>query len=166
MFALSAGSLVLARRDRLGDVGRWWRVGAYFRDVVTIMLALPARSSGPCSQRCGGVLGGRSVCRAGACGHPDAGHVHRIPRAPSRLPKPLIEMSTAYRVPAGRLFGWLVLPAMAPHLRGLPVRGAAAGWGALVAGRVLREQLGRGLSGPHSGYDAGNFDGLMGWGRD
>ena len=40
VFALSA---VLVLGVAIGwAMGRWWRVGAYFRDVVTIMLALPA----------------------------------------------------------------------------------------------------------------------------
>ena len=79
------------------------------------------------------------------------------------LPKPLVEMSQAYKVPATRMFGRLVLPAMAPFIIAGFRYAVLAGWGALSLVEFFASNWGAGYRAAYW-YDSGNFDGLMGWG--
>jgi NitT/TauT family transport system permease protein len=142
-------------------MGRWWRVGAYFRDVVTILLALPAFIWALLSAMWWGfsevgpfvvpVLAATPMLVASTF------------EGAKSLPKPLVEMSQAYKVPATRMFGRLVLPAMAPFIIAGFRYAVLAGWGALSLVEFFASNWGAGYRAAYW-YDSGNFDGLMGWG--
>jgi ABC-type nitrate/sulfonate/bicarbonate transport system permease component len=142
-------------------MGRWWRVGSYFRDIVTIMLALPAFIWALLAAMWWGfsevgpfwvpVLSATPMLVASTY------------EGAKSLPQPLIQMSSAYRVPTARFFGWLVLPAMAPYIFAGYRYAVLAGWGALSLVEFFASNWGAGYRAAFW-YDAGNFDGLMGWG--
>ena len=142
-------------------MGRWWRVGAYFRDVNTILLALPAFIW--------------ALLAAIWWGFSEVGPfvVPLLAATPmliastfegaKSLPRPLLEMSTAYGVPQRRVFTSLVLPSMAPYIIAGFRYAVLAGWGALSLVEFFASNWGAGYRAAFW-YDAGNFNGLMGWG--
>lgn len=142
-------------------MGRWWRVGAFCRDINTVLLALPAfiwallaaiwwgfSEVGPFVVP---VLAATPMLIASTF------------EGAKSLPKPLIEMSSAYRVPQRRIFAQLVLPAMAPYIIAGFRYAVLAGWGALSLVEFFASNWGAGYRAAFW-YDAGNFNGLMGWG--
>jgi ABC-type nitrate/sulfonate/bicarbonate transport system permease component len=142
-------------------MGRWWRVGAFCRDINTILLALPAFIW--------------ALLAAIWWGFSEVGPfvVPLLAATPmlvastyegaKSLPTPLIEMSTAYGVRPHRVFTYLVLPAMAPYIIAGFRYAVLAGWGALSLVEFFASNWGAGYRAAYW-YDAGNFDGLMGWG--
>jgi ABC-type nitrate/sulfonate/bicarbonate transport system permease component len=160
--AVVALSAVLVLGVMIGwAMGWWWRVGAYFRDVVTILLALPAFIWALLSAMWWGfsevgpfvvpVLAATPMLVASTF------------EGAKSLPKPLVEMSQAYKVPPMRMFGRLVLPAMAPFIIAGFRYAVLAGWGALSLVEFFASNWGAGYRAAYW-YDSGNFDGLMGWG--
>lgn len=142
-------------------MGRWWRIGAYFRDINTILLALPAfiwallaaiwwgfSEVGPFVVP---VLAATPMLVASTF------------EGAKSLPRPLVEMSAAYRVPQRKIFAALVLPAMAPYIIAGFRYAVLAGWGALSLVEFFASNWGAGYRAAFW-YDAGNFNGLMGWG--
>lgn len=142
-------------------MGRWWRVGAFFRDVNTILLALPAFIW--------------ALLAAIWWGFSEVGPfmVPLLAATPmlvastfegaKSLPKPLLEMSSAYQVPQRKVFTLVVLPAMAPYIIAGFRYAVLAGWGALSLVEFFASNWGAGYRAAYW-YDAGNFNGLMGWG--
>ncbi|MDG4663768.1 ABC transporter permease subunit [Mycobacterium sp. 236(2023)] len=142
-------------------MGRWWRVGAFCRDINTVLLALPAfiwallaaiwwgfSEVGPFVVP---VLAATPMLIASTF------------EGAKSLPKPLLEMSAAYRVSQRRTFATLVLPAMAPYIIAGFRYAVLAGWGALSLVEFFASNWGAGYRAAYW-YDAGNFNGLMGWG--
>ncbi|KWX67908.1 ABC transporter permease [Mycobacterium sp. NAZ190054] len=142
-------------------MGRWWRVGAFCRDINTVLLALPAfiwallaaiwwgfSEVGPFVVP---VLAATPMLVASTF------------EGAKALPRPLLEMSAAYHVPQRRVFSTLVLPAMAPYIIAGFRYAVLAGWGALSLVEFFASNWGAGYRAAFW-YDAGNFDGLMGWG--
>ncbi|CAN5514536.1 ABC transporter permease subunit [soil metagenome] len=142
-------------------MGRWWRAGAFGRDFTTILLALPAFIW--------------ALLAAIWWGFSEVGPfiVPLLAATPmlvastyegaKSLPRPLVEMSEAYHVPGTRMFGMLVLPAMAPFIIAGFRYAVLAGWGALSLVEFFASNWGAGYRAAYW-YDAGNFNGLMGWG--
>lgn len=142
-------------------MGRWWRVGAYFRDINTILLALPAfiwallaaiwwgfSEVGPFVVP---VLAATPMLVASTF------------EGAKSIPKSLLDVSAAYQVPQRRIFTTLVLPAMAPYIIAGFRYAVLAGWGALSLVEFFASNWGAGYRAAFW-YDAGNFNGLMGWG--
>ncbi len=142
-------------------MGRWWRVGAFLRDINTILLALPAfiwallaaiwwgfSEVGPFVVP---VLAATPMLVASTF------------EGAKSLPRPLLEMSSAYGVPQRRVFAQLVLPAMAPYIIAGFRYAVLAAWGALSLVEFFASNWGAGYRAAYW-YDAGSFDGLMGWG--
>jgi NitT/TauT family transport system permease protein len=72
-------------------------------------------------------------------------------------------MSSAYRVPNDRQFRWLTIPSMTEYVVAGYRSAILAGWGAVLLTEWFGNDKGVGFR-AHYWYDAGNFDGLMGWG--
>ena len=142
-------------------MGWWWRVGAYFRDVVTIMLALPAFIWALLAAMWWGFSEVGPIVVPVLAATPML--VASTYEGAKALPKPLIEMSSAYRIPKARFFGWMVLPAMSPYIFAGFRYAVLAGWGALSLVEFFASNWGAGYRAAFW-YDAGNFNGLMGWG--
>jgi ABC-type nitrate/sulfonate/bicarbonate transport system permease component len=79
------------------------------------------------------------------------------------VPGALLDMSHSYRVPPTRILRTLVLPAMAPYIFAGFRYAVLAGWGALSLVEFFASNWGAGYRAAFW-YDAGNFNGLMGWG--
>ena len=142
-------------------MGRWWRMGAYFRDVVTILLALPAFIWALLAAMWWGFSEvGPLVVPVLAATPMLIASTYEGAKA---VPKPLLDMSSSYQVPPARTFRWLVLPAMAPYIFAGFRYAVLAGWGALSLVEFFASNWGAGYRAAFW-YDAGNFDGLMGWG--
>lgn len=160
--AVIALSMVLVLGIVIGwAMGRWWRVGAYFRDIVTIMLALPAFIWALLAAMWWGFSEVGPIVVPVLAATPML--VASTYEGAKSLPKQLIEMSSAYRVPTGRFFGWMVLPAMSPYIFAGFRYAVLAGWGALSLVEFFASNWGAGYRAAFW-YDAGNFNGLMGWG--
>ena len=148
------------RRDRLGD-------GL----VVARRRVLPRRGDdhagtarfhlGAARRDVVGLLGGRTDRRAHPGRHSDARRVdlrgrqvtaEAVDRDVLGLPRP-----------EGAVFGWMMLPAMAPYIFAGFRYAVLAGWGALSLVEFFASNWGAGYRAAFW-YDAGNFDGLMGWG--
>ena len=148
--------------SRIGwAMGWWWRVGAYFRDVVTIMGALPAFIWALLAAMWWGFSEVGPIVVPVLAATPML--VASTYEGAKALPKPLIEMSSAYRIPKARFFGWMVLPAMSPYIFAGFRYAVLAGWGALSLVEFFASNWGSGYRAAFW-YDAGNFNGLMGWG--
>jgi ABC-type nitrate/sulfonate/bicarbonate transport system permease component len=75
----------------------------------------------------------------------------------------LLAMSRAYRVPRERQFRSLIVPAMTEYIVAGFRFAVLAGWGAVLLVEWFGNNQGAGYR-AHFWYDAGNFEGLMGWG--
>ena len=160
--AAIALSVVLVLGVAIGwAMGRWWRVGSYFRDIVTIMLALPAFIWALLAAMWWGFSEVGPIVVPVLAATPML--VASTYEGAKSLPRPLIEMSSAYRVPTARYFGWMVLPAMSPYIFAGFRYAVLAGWGALSLVEFFASNWGAGYRAAFW-YDAGNFNGLMGWG--
>ena len=160
--AAIALSVVLVLGIAIGwAMGWWWRVGAYFRDVVTIMLALPAFIWALLAAMWWGFSEVGPIVVPVLAATPML--VASTYEGAKALPKPLVEMSSAYRIPKARFFGWMVLPAMSPYIFAGFRYAVLAGWGALSLVEFFASNWGAGYRAAFW-YDAGNFNGLMGWG--
>lgn len=142
-------------------MGRWWRVGAFGRDINTILLALPAFIWA----LLGAIWWGFS--EVGPFVVPLLAATPMLVASTfegaKSLPKPLLEMSAAYGVSQQKMFRQLVIPSMAPFIIAGFRYAVLAGWGALSLVEFFASNWGAGYRAAYW-YDAGNFNGLMGWG--
>lgn len=142
-------------------MGTWWRARYFFRDLVLVGIALPAFIWALLGVMWWGFTDVAPIVVPILSATPMLIiNTHEGARA---TPTSLIAMSQSYRVPVRRRFTWLVVPSMMEYiLAGFRVA-VLAGWGAVLLVEWFGNNQGAGYR-SHYWYDAGNFEGLMGWG--
>jgi ABC-type nitrate/sulfonate/bicarbonate transport system permease component len=143
-------------------MGRWWRVQAFFTDLVIVGIALPAFIWALLAVMWFGLLGFRApvfVCFVSATPMLTV----NVLQGALAVPRELRDMSDAYEVPFGTQARHLVLPSMAGYVMAGFRVAILAGWGAVTLVEWFGNMQGAGHR-AHYWYDAANFEGLMGWG--
>ena len=142
-------------------MGRWWRVQAYFTDIVTVGLALPAYIWA----LLGVMWFGFGVRAPVFCAVVSAtpGLIVHVLQGSLAIPRELRDMSGAYRVP----FGWQVRHLILPSMSGALIAGfrlaIIAAWGCVVLVEWFGNNEGAGFRARYW-YDVNDYNGLMGWG--
>jgi NitT/TauT family transport system permease protein len=142
-------------------MARWWRVRYLLTDLILVGITLPAFIWALLVVMWWGFsnIGPIVVCVVSAT--PQL--VVNTYQGASATPESLLAMSSAYRVPNDRQFRWLTIPSMTEYVVAGYRSAILAGWGAVLLTEWFGNDKGVGFR-AHYWYDAGNFDGLMGWG--
>jgi NitT/TauT family transport system permease protein len=141
-------------------MGRWWRVQAFFTDMVTVGLALPAFIWALLSVMWFGFGNRAPIFTAVVSATP--GLTVYVLQATFAIPRDLRDMSDAYGVPFRRQVRTLVLPSMAGALiAGLRLAIIAA-WGCVVLVEWFGSDSGAGFRARYF-YDNADYTGLAGW---
>jgi NitT/TauT family transport system permease protein len=142
-------------------MGRWWRVQAFFTDLVTVGLALPAYIWALLAVMWFGFGSRAPVLTAVVSATP--GLIVHVLQGSLAVSRELRDMSGAYKVPFRTQIRELVLPSMAGALiAGLRLAIIAA-WGCVVLVEWFGNNEGAGFR-ARFWYLATNYNGLMGWG--
>jgi NitT/TauT family transport system permease protein len=155
-------TLVLVLGVAIGvAMARWWRVRYLLTDLILVGITLPAFIWSLLVVMWWGFsnIGPIVVCVVSAT--PQL--VVNTYEGASATPRSLLAMSEAYRVPSDRRYRWLVIPSMTEYVVAGYRTAILAGWGAVLLTEWFGNDKGVGFR-AHYWYDAGNFDGLMGWG--
>lgn len=142
-------------------MGRWWRVQAFFTDIVTVGLALPAYIWA----LLGVMWFGFGIRAPVFCAVVSAtpGLIVHVLQGSLAVPRDLRDMSGAYRVP----FGWQVRNLILPSMSGALIAGLRlaiiATWGCIVLVEWFGNNEGAGFRARYW-YDLNDYNGLMGWG--
>ena len=155
-------SLVLVFGVAIGiAMAKWWRVHYLLTDLVLVGITLPAFIWALLVVMWWGFsnIGPIVVCVVSAT--PQL--VVNTYEGASATPAPLLAMSSAYHVPNDRRYRWLVIPSMMEYIVAGYRSAILAGWGAVLLVEWFGNDKGVGFR-AHYWYDAGNFEGLMGWG--
>jgi ABC-type nitrate/sulfonate/bicarbonate transport system permease component len=142
-------------------MARWWRVRYLLTDLVLVGITLPAFIWALLVVMWWGFsnIGPIAVCVVSAT--PQL--VVNTFQGASATPDALLAMSSAYHVPTDRQFRWLTIPSMMEYIVAGYRSAILAGWGAVLLVEWFGNDKGVGFR-AHYWYDAGNFEGLMGWG--
>lgn len=143
-------------------MGRFWRVQAVFTDLVIVGIALPAFIWALLAVMWFGLQGWRApvfVCFVSATPMLTV----NVMQGSLAVPRELRDMSDAYEVPFWAQIRHLVIPSMAGYVAAGFRVAILAGWGAVMLVEWFGNTMGAGYRARYW-YDAGNFDGLMGWG--
>jgi ABC-type nitrate/sulfonate/bicarbonate transport system permease component len=142
-------------------MGRWWRVQAYFTDIVTVGLALPAYIWALLGVMWFGFGFRAPIFCAVVSATP--GLVVHVLQGSLAISRELRDMSGAYRVP----FRWQVRHLVLPSMSGALIAGfrlaIIATWGCVVLVEWFGNNEGAGFRARYW-YDVNNYNGLMGWG--
>jgi ABC-type nitrate/sulfonate/bicarbonate transport system permease component len=155
-------ALVLVLGIAIGiAMAKWWRVRYLLTDLILVGITLPAFIWALLVVMWWGFsnIGPIVVCVVSAT--PQL--VVNTFQGASATPDALLAMSGAYHVPTDRQFRWLVIPSMMEYIVAGYRSAILAGWGAVLLVEWFGNDKGVGFRG-HYWYDAGNFEGLMGWG--
>jgi NitT/TauT family transport system permease protein len=155
-------AIVIAIGVPLGyAMGRWWRVQAFFTDIVTVGLALPAYIWALLGVMWFGFGFRAPVFCAVVSATP--GLIVHVLQGSLAIPRELRDMSGAYRVP----FGWQVRHLILPSMSGALIAGLRlaiiATWGCIVLVEWFGNNEGAGFRARYW-YDLNDYNGLMGWG--
>jgi ABC-type nitrate/sulfonate/bicarbonate transport system permease component len=143
-------------------MGRWWRVQAFFTDLVTVGLALPAYMWALLAVMWYGFGIKAPVFCAAVSATP--GLVVHVLQGTLAIPRELRDMSDAYEVPGPARARDLVLPSMAGALiAGLRLSIIAA-WGCVVLVEWFGSNEGAGFRARDWYQSAADYNGLMAWG--
>jgi ABC-type nitrate/sulfonate/bicarbonate transport system permease component len=154
--------LIIAIGVPLGfAMGRWWRVQAFFTDLVTVGLALPAFIWALYFVMRYGFGNKAPIVCAVVSATP--GLVVLILQGSLAIPRQLRDMSDSYRVSFGRQFRELVLPSMSDALIAGIRLAIIAAWGCVVLVEWFGNNEGAGFRARYW-YLATDYNGLMGWG--
>jgi NitT/TauT family transport system permease protein len=142
-------------------MAKWWRVRYLLTDLILVGITLPAFIWALLVVMWWGFsnIGPIVVCVVSAT--PQL--VVNTYQGASATPASLLAMSGSYRVPNDRQFRWLVIPSMMEYVVAGYRSAILAGWGAVLLTEWFGNDKGVGFR-AHYWYDAGNFEGLMGWG--
>ena len=142
-------------------MAKWWRVRYLLTDLILVGITLPAFIWALLVVMWWGFsnIGPIVVCVVSAT--PQL--VVNTYQGASATPATLLAMSGAYHVPNDRQFRWLVIPSMMEYIVAGYRSAILAGWGAVLLVEWFGNDKGVGFR-AHYWYDAGNFEGLMGWG--
>jgi len=142
-------------------MAKWWRVRYTLTDLILVGITLPAFIWALLVVMWWGFsnIGPIVVCVVSAT--PQL--VVNTFQGANATPGPLVAMSGAYHVPTDRQFRWLVIPSMMEYIVAGYRSAILAGWGAVLLVEWFGNDKGVGFR-AHYWYDAGNFEGVMGWG--
>jgi ABC-type nitrate/sulfonate/bicarbonate transport system permease component len=143
-------------------MGRWWRVQAYFTDIITVGIALPAYMWA----LLGVMWFGFGITAPVFCAVVSAtpGLVVHVLQGSLSIPRDLRDMSDAYDVPFREQARNLVIPSMAGALiAGLRLAIIAA-WGCVVLVEWFGSNEGAGFRARDWYQSAADYNGLMAWG--
>lgn len=142
-------------------MGRWWRVQAFFTDLVTVGLALPAYIWALLAVMWFGFGSRAPVLTAVVSATP--GLIVHVLQGSLSVSRELRDMSGAYRVPFRTQIRELVLPSMAGALIAGIRLAIIAAWGCVILVEWFGNNEGAGFRARYW-YLAPNYNGLMGWG--
>lgn len=142
-------------------MGRWWRFQAFFTDLVTVGLALPAYIWALLAVMWFGFGSRAPVLTAVVSATP--GLIVHVLQGSLSVSRELRDMSGAYRVPFRTQIRELVLPSMAGALIAGIRLAIIAAWGCVILVEWFGNNEGAGFRARYW-YLAPNYNGLMGWG--
>ena len=160
--AVSAFCIVVMIGVPIGyAMGRWWRIQAYFTDIVMVGIALPAYIWALLGVMWFGFGFRAPVFCAVVSATP--GLIVQVLQGSLAIPRELRDMSGAYGVP----FRWQVRHLILPSMAGALIAGFRlainAAWGCVVLVEWFGNNEGAGFRARYW-YDVNNYNGLMGWG--
>ena len=143
-------------------MGRWWRVQAYFTDLVTVGLAMPAYMWALLSVMWFGFGIRAPVFCAVVSATP--GLIVHVLQGSLSIPRDLRDMSDAFDVPGPTRMRNLALPSMASALIAGIRLSIIAAWGCVVLVEWFGSNEGAGFRARDWYQSAANYNGLMAWG--
>jgi NitT/TauT family transport system permease protein len=143
-------------------MGRWWRVQAFFTDIVTVGIALPAYMWALLAVMWFGFGIKAPVFCAVVSATP--GLIVHVLQGSLAIPRDLRDMSDAYDVPAMSRGRDLILPSMAGALIAGVRLAIVAAWGCVVLVEWFGSDEGAGFRARHWYQSAVDNNGLMAWG--
>jgi NitT/TauT family transport system permease protein len=143
-------------------MGRWWRVQAYFTDLVTVGIALPAYMWALLGVMWFGFGFRAPVFCAVVSAMP--GLIVHVLQGALAIPRELRDMSDAYGVPGPTRARELVLPSMAGALIAGIRLSIIAAWGCVVLVEWFGSNEGAGFRARDWYQSAADYNGLMAWG--
>ena len=143
-------------------MGRWWRVQAYFTDLVTVGLAMPAYMWA----LLGVMWFGFGIRAPVFCAVVSAtpGLIVHVLQGSLSIPRELRDMSDAFDVPGSTRMRHLALPSMASALIAGIRLAIVAAWGCVVLVEWFGSNEGAGFRARDWYQSAANYNGLMAWG--
>ena len=143
-------------------MGRWWRVQAYFTDLVTVGLAMPAYMWA----LLGVMWFGFGIRAPVFCAVVSAtpGLIVHVLQGSLSIPRDLRDMSDAFDVPGSTRMRHLALPSMASALIAGIRLAIVAAWGCVVLVEWFGSNEGAGFRARDWYQSAANYNGLMAWG--
>jgi ABC-type nitrate/sulfonate/bicarbonate transport system permease component len=143
-------------------MGRWWRVQAYFTDIVTVGIALPAYMWA----LLGVMWFGFGVRAPVFCAVVSAtpGLIVHVLQGTLSIPRELRDMSDSYDVPGPTRARELILPSMAGALIAGIRLSIVAAWGCVVLVEWFGSNEGAGFRARDWYQSAADYNGLMAWG--
>jgi len=143
-------------------MGRWWRVQAYFTDLVTVGIALPAYMWA----LLGVMWFGFGIRAPVFCAVVSAtpGLIVHVLQGTLAIPRELRDMSDSYDVPGPTRARELVLPSMAGALIAGIRLAIIAAWGCVVLVEWFGSNEGAGFRARDWYQSAADYNGLMAWG--
>ena len=142
-------------------MGRWWRVQAFFTDIVTVGLALPAFIWALLAVMWFGFGNKAPIFCAVVSVTP--GVIVQVFQGSLAIPRDLRDMSDAYGIRFRTQVRNLILPSMAGALITAMRLAIIAAWGCVVLVEWFGSNEGAGFRARYW-YLATNYNGLMGWG--
>jgi len=143
-------------------MGKWWRVQAYFTDLVTVGLAMPAYMWALLSVMWFGFGIRAPVFCAVVSATP--GLIVHVLQGSLSIPRDLRDMSDAFDVPSPTRMRNLALPSMAGALIAGIRLSIIAAWGCVVLVEWFGSNEGAGFRARDWYQSAANYNGLMAWG--
>ena len=143
-------------------MGRWWRVQAYFTDLVTVGLAMPAYMWALLAVMWFGFGIRAPVFCAVVSATP--GLIVHVLQGSLSIPRDLRDMSDAFDVPGPTRMRNLALPSMAGALIAGIRLSIIAAWGCVVLVEWFGSNEGAGFRARDWYQSAANYNGLMAWG--
>ncbi len=143
-------------------MGRWWRVQAYFTDLVTVGLAMPAYMWALLSVMWFGFGIRAPVFCAVVSATP--GLIVHVLQGSLSISRDLRDMSDAFDVPGPTRMRNLALPSMAGALIAGIRLSIIAAWGCVVLVEWFGSNEGAGFRARDWYQSAANYNGLMAWG--
>ncbi len=143
-------------------MGRWWRVQAYFTDLVTVGLAMPAYIWALLAVMWFGFGLKAPVFCAIVSATP--GLIVHVLQGSLSIPRDLRDMSDAFDVPGPTQLRHLALPSMAGAVIAGVRLAIIAAWGCVVLVEWFGSNEGAGFRARDWYQSAANYNGLMAWG--
>ena len=143
-------------------MGRWWRIQAYFTDLVTVGLAMPAYMWALLTVMWFGFGIRAPVFCAVVSATP--GLIVHVLQGSLSVPRDLRDMSDAFDVATSTRIRHLVLPSMASAIIAGIRLAIIAAWGCVVLVEWFGSNEGAGFRARHWYQSAANYNGLMAWG--